>query len=128
LRTFAGVYETYDCAAILSRGQRGCRELQDVTHFHLELFGKYISGLCSGLPIRRDDLGTAITAEKYPLLARLYETGLHGLFEVAGNRALRRPGVTFPSAISAWISDVTWSWNGSSCFRNWGPRAFYENL
>jgi len=92
LETFAGIFETCDSAAILSLERRGCRELQDVSHFHLDLFGNYIPGLCSGLAIRRDDLGTPITAEKYPLLARLYESGINGLFEVAREQGFEPAG------------------------------------
>jgi hypothetical protein len=39
-------------------------------------------------------------------------------------RALRPPGVISPSAISAWISGVIWSWTGGSPFRNWPPGVF----
>ena len=31
-------------------------ELADTGHFHLDLFGDYIPGLCSGLALDRDDL------------------------------------------------------------------------
>jgi hypothetical protein len=92
VQTFAPIFETYDCDAILSHNRRGCRELQDGTHFHLDLFGNYIPGLCSGLAIQRDDLGGPITAEKYPLLARLHESGINGLFEVAQGHGFQASG------------------------------------
>lgn len=69
--------------AILAAHPRGCRELAEVRHFHLDLFGHYIPGLCSGLAIRRDDLGQPLPADQYPLLTTLFVAGIRGLYEVA---------------------------------------------
>ena len=81
LETFAHVLGTRPYEEILSAGKQGCRELLDVSHFHLDLFGNYIPGLCSGLAIDRDDLGYSIPADKYPFLHTLFDTGVTGLFE-----------------------------------------------
>jgi uncharacterized Fe-S cluster-containing radical SAM superfamily protein len=83
LTTFQKVLHTTDYRAILSSNKRGCSELLDVSHFHLDLFGNYIPGLCSGLAIRRDDLGKPVEPEEYPFLSILFEFGINGLFDVA---------------------------------------------
>jgi hypothetical protein len=83
LTTFRDVLRTTDYEATLSSNKRGCSELLDVSHFHLDLFGNYIPGLCSGIAIKSDDLGTAIKPEEYPLLSILFKVGINGLFGVA---------------------------------------------
>ena len=61
-----------------------CRkELSETSHFHIDLYGNYIPGLCSGLALFRDDLGKPLPAEKYPLLSALFQSGIRGLAEMA---------------------------------------------
>ncbi len=83
LKTFAEVYGTKNYRDIISANREGCRELLDVSHFHLDLYGYYIPGLCSGLAIRCDDLGSNLSAEDYPFLTALYGEGIAGLFGIA---------------------------------------------
>ena len=47
-------------------------------YFHIDLFGNYIPGLCSGLAIWKDDLGTPLSTERYPILLNLYLNGIEG--------------------------------------------------
>ena len=69
---------------ILDENPRGCAaELADTSHFHIDLFGNYIPGLCSGLVIFRGDLGAPLFAEKYPILIELFRNGIRGLFAFA---------------------------------------------
>jgi hypothetical protein len=84
LDTFRPVLRTKTLEHILRENSRGCaRELTDTRHFHLDLFGNYIPGLCSGLAIARADLCRALPEEKYPLLTRLGSKGILGLYEMA---------------------------------------------
>lgn len=83
VRTFGNVFERKDHKAILSSAAGNCRELLDVSHFHLDLYGNYIPGLCSGLSIKREDLGAVISKKTYPILSTLYESGIYGLFKLA---------------------------------------------
>ncbi len=62
------------------------RNLSDASHFHIDLHGRYIPGLCSGLGIAAEDLGTPLDPEKYPLIMTLYAAGVRGLCEFAGKR------------------------------------------
>jgi hypothetical protein len=62
---------------------RCAAELLNTRHFHLDLFGNYIPGLCSGLSIKREDLGKALPAERYPVLTTLFHEGIRGIFKMA---------------------------------------------
>jgi hypothetical protein len=128
LKTFATIFETHDCAAIRSLNRQGCRELQDVTHFHLDLFGNYIPGLCSGLAIERDDLGTTITAEKYPLLACLHESGINGLFEMAREEGFEASGRYLSKCHLCLDIRRYLVLDRGLTFPELAPRGFYENL
>ena len=91
LKTFAPVFGVRPWQEILSASHLGCIELLDVSHFHLDLFGNYIPGLCSGLAICRDDLGKAISPEQYPILHTLFHEGIRGLFDLASGRYHFKP-------------------------------------
>ncbi len=82
VKTFAGVLETKTFIEILSTSGAGCTELLEVNHFHLDLFGNYIPGLCSGLSIRREDLSVSISPQTYPFLYELLSRGIKGLYEM----------------------------------------------
>ena len=86
LKTFTSVFGARPCQEILSSNKGGCTELLDVSHFHFDLFGNYIPGLCSGLAIHRDDLGTVISPEKYPFLDLLFHRGVTGLFDFVSSK------------------------------------------
>lgn len=83
LKTYQDVFETRTCEAIVAASPHGCAELKDTSHFHLDLFGNYIPGLCAGLAIDRDDLGCPLSADRYPLLSRLHHGGIGTLFDFA---------------------------------------------
>jgi hypothetical protein len=86
LKTFETVFEKKNVKAILSMHKSGCEELQDVSHFHLDLFGNYVPGLCSGLAIQRQDLGRPIDSNRYPFLSVLFRSGVRGLFDMASGQ------------------------------------------
>ena len=69
--------------AIIQKNSGGCAELANTSHFHLDLYGNYIPGLCAGLSVHRDDLGKSLPEEKYPLLTLLYNKGIGGLLDYA---------------------------------------------
>jgi len=58
-------------------------ELSNTSHFHIDLFGNYIPGLCSGLAIAIEDLGTPLSDETYPVLTTLCSNGIRGLVKMA---------------------------------------------
>ena len=91
LATFRQVLETHDSQTILRKHPRGCDELRDVSHFHLDLYGNYIPGLCSGLAVRRQDLGKPLDPLEYPIMTTLYSEGVNGLLDLASRRLGYRP-------------------------------------
>lgn len=91
LATFRAALQTHEWRRIVEANGRGCRELQDVSHFHLDLHGTYIPGLCTGLGIRREDLGRPLDPGRYPILTTLHATGIQGLLELAAGRFGYRP-------------------------------------
>jgi len=65
---------------------QGCRELEQVMHFHVDLGARYIPGSCSGLACAVSDLGQPLHPEDYPLLTALYSRGVAGLHDFAAPR------------------------------------------
>jgi len=61
-------------------------ELSNTNHFHIDLFGNYIPGLCSGLSIAIEDLGKPLSDETYPILTTLGRHGVRGLVKLAEDR------------------------------------------
>ncbi len=63
--------------------KQGCFELEDVSHFHFDPYGNYIPGMCSGVCIDYQDLGSPLSESKYPFITLLYNQGPTGLYERA---------------------------------------------
>lgn len=57
---------------------------------HVDLFGNYIPGLCSGIGVAIEDLGKPFSREKYPVLTLLAESGIRGLYDMACNHFLQQ--------------------------------------
>jgi hypothetical protein len=76
LETFGGFSPGKSVDQLTAEGGRGCSELAGVSHFHVDLYGNYVPGLCSGLSIQRDDLGTTLNPEEYPIISRLFSGGI----------------------------------------------------
>jgi hypothetical protein len=84
LETFRPYLADKSAQQIIDKNTGSCAtELLSTGHFHLDLFGNYIPGLCSGLSIAREDLGNPLSAEKYPVLTTLFHEGLRGVFKMA---------------------------------------------
>lgn len=84
LETFRPYLADKSAQQIIDKNAGSCAtELLSTGHFHLDLFGNYIPGLCSGLSIAREDLGNPLSAEKYPVLTTLFHEGLRGIFKMA---------------------------------------------
>ena len=69
---------------ILDQSSPNCYgELSNTSHFHIDLFGNYIPGLCSGLSIAIEDLGRPLIDETYPILTTLCRHGIPKLVKMA---------------------------------------------
>lgn len=84
LETFRNVYPNRSVDDILGSSPLNCVwSLSDTSHFHIDLEGRYIPGLCAGLAFAMEDLGGPLPAGQYPLLEQLVTTGIRGLYELA---------------------------------------------
>jgi hypothetical protein len=83
LQTFSNVFSLIPLNSIIDSNPQGCSELLNVSHFHIDLFGNYIPGLCSGLSVNCSDIGVEISGKEYPFLATLYFNGIEGFLDRA---------------------------------------------
>jgi hypothetical protein len=87
LKTFRTVLPSHGIETILERSPLSCaRALSDTSHFHIDLYGHYIPGLCAGLAIAMEDLGRPLREGKYPLIDALAADGIRGLYALARDR------------------------------------------
>ena len=84
LNTFRPFLEKKSPRQIMEDNPGGCiRELADTSHFHIDLYGNYIPGLCSGLSISAKDLGKALSEHRYPVITTLANLGIKGIVRLA---------------------------------------------
>ncbi len=84
LQTYRPYLAKKSAQEICDENGGGCAaELLNTRHFHLDLFGNYIPGLCSGLSIKKEDLGRELPVERYPVLTTLFHEGIRGIFKMA---------------------------------------------
>jgi hypothetical protein len=129
LKTFADVLGTRPYDEILSVSKTGCRELLDVSHFHLDLFDNYIPGLCSGLAIHRDDLGDPLAPENYSVLHTLFDSGVTGLCELVSNKYDFKPSGRYMSKCHFCLDIRRYLvLDRGLASRDLQPKGFYENI
>ena len=97
VETFKNIFPARSLEAVCTEGRGGCRELLDTRHFHLDLDGHYIPGLCSGLAIKAEDLGEPLDLDQYPLLTTLFNNGVQGLLDYAATRHGFQPATSYIS-------------------------------
>lgn len=129
LETFRPLFPQRGPEEILAEDGGDCSgDLLSTRHFHVDLFGNYIPGLCSGLAIAVEDLGTVLTPAKYPLLSALFEQGIAGLMEIARDFGYvpQRPGYLnkcdLCTEMRRYLSQKDGGW-----FRELNPREFYRD-
>lgn len=128
LKTFGGVYGTKDYRDIVSLNKGGCSELLDVSHFHVDLFGNYIPGLCSGLAIHYEDLGERLDQDAYPFLGALYQGGIKEFLNLASNEYKFKPSREYLSKCDLCF-DIRYFlvMQAGVNSRELQPRGYYEN-
>ncbi len=96
IETFRKILPGSSLQRILDDNPGSCKsELSDTSHFHVDLFGKYIPGLCSGIGVEIKDLGKPFPKEKYPVLTTLASSGIRGLHDMAMNEFGYQPERNF---------------------------------
>jgi len=131
LNTFRPVLKLQSFQQIINENQTGCaRELSDTTHFHIDLFGNFIPGLCSGLSISAEDLGRPLSENQYPVITTLFRSGIRGIYELAQEEfgyAPARGGYINKCDLCTEIRTffVKNDFGGSS---EYNPREFYDSF
>jgi len=82
VKTFSRIFPLKPFQQIMDQSAP-CTELTDVSHFHIDLYGNYVPGLCTGLSIRHTDLGRPLDPTTYPLISMLYSKGIRAFCEWA---------------------------------------------
>jgi hypothetical protein len=96
LETFRPLLAQKTFQQIIDEPAENCYgDLSNTSHFHVDLFGNYIPGLCSGLSIRIEDLGKPLSDETYPILTTLLRCGIRGLVNMAQDVVGFRPQKQF---------------------------------
>lgn len=131
LTTFRGVYPGHDVRQILANSPPNCiRALSDTSHFHIDLHGNYIPGLCAGLAFSMADLGRPMAADKYPLIECLAAGGIQGLWNLATteyNYTPQRKTFLNHCDLCTGIRHFLWQTRPSE-FADLAPDGFYEEL
>jgi hypothetical protein len=129
VKTFREIFPARSLEAVCADGRSGCRELLDTRHFHLDLFGNYIPGLCAGLAIKAEDLGQPLDAEAYPLLTTLFNTGVASLLDYAASRHGFKAAAAYISKCHLCLEIRSYlALAKQICSPELQPLPFYENL
>lgn len=80
--TFAKILPLTPWQKLVDSQPGGCQELTNTSHFHFDLYGNYIPGLCAGFAIAGRDLGKPMHAEQYPWLTTLFTQGIQGFLHL----------------------------------------------
>ncbi len=128
LETFGAVYPKQSIEQVLEQSPLSCaRALGDTSHFHIDLNGLYIPGLCAGLAVDMEVLGGALPAGKYLLLERLTMHGIRGLYEwasAAHGFVPRSDGYLNHCDLCTDIRRYLWQLDGD-LFAELAPNGFY---
>jgi hypothetical protein len=113
---------------VILRRPSPCARLAATSHFHLDLHGNYIPTLCTGLTVRRDDVGGVL--EDYPLLQGLYAEGVGALVRLAtASHGFEPDPAGYVDACDLCLAArmhlvLKAGWTSHEL----GPRGFYEQL
>lgn len=131
LETFGAVFPTLPEAAVLKNSPMSCAQaFNDTSHFHIDLNGGYIPGLCAGLVMDMADLGQPLPGGKYRLLERLTADGIQGLVELARKDfgyGSRHRGFLNHCDLCTDVRQYLWNLEGVH-FAELGPAGFYAEF
>ncbi len=124
---FGKVLGRRSARSILQTSDRPCYELEDTSHFHMDLYGRFIPGLCAGLAVESGDLGRPLSKSKYPVMTTLHEKGPRGLFQWAHDDMGYRPDREFLNKCDLCLDIRCWLvQTARHSFPELHPRFFYE--
>lgn len=100
------------------------RRLRDTSHFHVDLDGLYVPGLCAGIALPLEQVPGSVDLERFPLLGRLVGGGLGALVELAAGLGFE-PLPTYGSACDLCGHARTFL-AGRGDYPELGPAGFYD--
>ena len=128
IETYKRVFELTPIGNILNENY-GCNELSKTDHFHVDLFGNYIPGLCSGFSIQVDDLETELDETKYPFINLLHSEGIKAFYEMAVNKYEFKPGDKYLNKCHLCLEIRKYLVNGINIeSMELQPKQYYEEL
>lgn len=106
-----------------------CIELENTSHFHFDLYGNYIPGLCSGIQIHGKDMGAPLSPAEYPYLHVLYNRGIQGFYQIAADDFGFVPKKTYANKCHLCL-DIRRFLTAEKEFvtKEFGPKDFYNEF
>lgn len=100
------------------------RRLTDTSHFHVDLQGQYVPGLCAGIVLPITDVPGSIGLDRYPYLAKLLKSGPAGLAQEAMEKGFV-PEPTYASPCDLCTEVRRWLYPHAPS-PELGPSGFYD--
>lgn len=76
-------YYDFNPLSVILKDKTSCTNLLNTGHFHVDLYGNYLPSSCMGISIDMDDLSSALSIEKYPVINGLIDNGISSLYDFA---------------------------------------------
>ena len=105
-----------------------CPELFDVSHFHIDPYGNYLPGLCTGLALGMELLGSTLSQNDFPVLGVLAAKGIAGLFDLAQKEADFEPQGAYLNKCALCLDIRSHLVRRSYPARELQPKGFYRAL
>jgi len=80
--TYRSLRPRKTAAEVVARAGCGA-ELADTSHFHVDVHGAYVPGLCTGLAVDVTDIERPLDPTRYPLVTQLHNEGIASLLDLA---------------------------------------------
>lgn len=104
-----------------------CRaRLEDTSHFHVDLEGRYIPGLCAGLGLPLAELTSNVHLDRYPVLRALARHDVEGLLELARGSGFV-PDETYASSCDLCVHARQTLYRTGK-YAELGPAGFYDPM
>jgi hypothetical protein len=105
-----------------------CNELDDTSHFHIDLYGNYIPGLCSGFSFHMENLTHSLDTSEYFLINLLYSEGVSSLLEYAEKEHGYKAKSCYLNKCHL-CNEIRMFLNNKNCHTNeLLPAGYYQNL
>lgn len=128
LKTYSPYLPDFSLEEILSRNKGSCSELFSTSHFHIDLYGYYIPGLCPGLSIYYNDLPIDIPHQNYPYLSLLIKDGISAFYDYVKMNYKFIPKSSYKSKCDLCQDLRLYLFNNGVQSSDLHPSGFYEQM